>query len=765
MLLFALTFATIVATWGSVELVRTWAVRRGLLDVPVARSAHLRPVPRLAGVPLAVVIAVGVVIGYVTGVLAAVWVGVAAVSLLLLAVGLTDDLRGLPATPRLIVHFIAAAAAVWLLGPLRAIGLDSLTVEFGAVAVPLTLLWMAGFINAFNFMDGIDGLAGVQAATAGLAWLAIGLLGGHSGAAWFGALLVATGTGFLFHNWFPARIFLGDAGATVLGFWLAVLPLGVPDPRQAVVGLLALWPVVFDATWTLMFRVGSGAVLAAGHQRHYYQRLVRAGWTHASVASLYGGWSAVCAASGLLAHFGVAPPGVVIVATVGGAAALVVLVRGRERAQIGDGRPRLFIASELMHPEVTSTGFYISAIAERLGRTHGVEVVCAQPTYAARGARAPAVEAWRGVTIRRVRGTTFDKDGSVGRVCNLVTFTLSAGTALLSRMRSRDVVLVVTNPPALPFVVALACWWRRSRYVILIHDLYPDMLVAAAGVSDRAPVVRLWHWVNRRLFAGADRIIVVGRDMRVRLQERFAELGAKIDVIPNWAEIDAIRPADRAGNRLILARGLSHRFVVLYAGNMGRPNDLATIVEGAERLRHDSRFHFLFIGAGAKSAWLGRTVEDLQLSNVSLLGQQPRSEQQVFLNAADLSVVTLVRGMRGLAVPSRLYNFLAAGKSVLGIAETGSEIDLVIRETCVGWVTPPGDVDGFVAALVDAASQPARLVIMGERARRAAEQSYSGAASLDAFESVIAAAFGRGELVRSTEVTPGLETTGAARLE
>lgn len=406
------------------------------------------------------------------------------------------------------------------------------------------------------------------------------------------------------------------------------------------------------------------------------------------------------------------------------------------------GRPqRLWIASELMYPELTSTGFYITAIAERMARTRAVEVLCAQPTYAARGTRAPARERWRNITIRRSGGITFNKDTILGRLANMVTFSASAFAILLRRLRAGDVVLVVTNPPTLPVVVALACRFRRSRYVLLLHDLYPDLLVAAAGVRERAMVVRVWRWVNRRLFPRADRIIVVGRDVKQRLERCHPEVGDKVTVIANWGEVDAVRPAERAGNRLLAAHRLADRFVVLYAGNLGWPNDLATIVESADRLRNDSRFHFLFVGTGAKEPWLKQTVDDRKLSNVSLLGQRLRSEQQEFLNACDLAVVPFVRGMWGVAVPSRMYNFLAAGKPILAIAEPGSEIDLLVRETGTGWVTPPHDVDGFVAALVDAASEPQRLSAMGARARRAAEEHYSGQPALDQYEAEIHATF------------------------
>lgn len=393
----------------------------------------------------------------------------------------------------------------------------------------------------------------------------------------------------------------------------------------------------------------------------------------------------------------------------------------------------MWIASELMYPETTSTGYYVTAIAQALAADGPVTVLCGQPTYLARGTRAPRAERWHGVDIRRCAGTTFDKNRLPGRLANMATLTTSIGWAALRGVRRGDLAVVLTNPPTLPFFVAAACRVRGCRYVLLIHDQYPDTLVATTSLSDDAWSVRLMRRMNRWLFAGASRIVVVGRDMQARIERQYPSVATPIDVIPNWAESETVRPADRAENALLRELGLTDRFVALYAGNLGRPNDIETIVHAAERLRDEPRFHFLFVGAGARQPALERAVRDLGLRNVTLAGTRPREAQHDFLNAGDVAVVPFVAGMLGVAVPSRLYNVLAAGTPVIGIVESGSEVDQVIREEGVGWVTPPGEVEPFVAALREAAADPERLAGMARRARQAAEDRYSGGPSLDAY--------------------------------
>lgn len=269
-------------------LVTYLAPRLGWLDVPVARSVHRTPVPRVGGLGI-----VGAIV--VSGlVLPAWWTPAQWTALGLVAVvGFMDDLWNLPATPRLLTHIVAA------------ILLTSGQVGEGAWLWRVSsVLWVAGFINAFNFMDGIDGIAGLHAATAGLAWLVLGALTGEPRLLVAGVVLAGASVGFLTFNWHPARVFMGDVGATTIGAVLASMPWLTPDPARWIVpAAVVLAPFWVDAGWTLLKRAGRGEVLYQGHQEHFYQRLVNAGLRHSTVALGYGVMTAIGgAAAGVLAR-------------------------------------------------------------------------------------------------------------------------------------------------------------------------------------------------------------------------------------------------------------------------------------------------------------------------------------------------------------------------------------------------------------------------------------------------------------------------------
>jgi UDP-N-acetylmuramyl pentapeptide phosphotransferase/UDP-N-acetylglucosamine-1-phosphate transferase len=280
--------AAFLLSWVAVLLVRTLALRRGLLDLPNERSSHVRPTPRLGGVGVLVAIVVADAgMSGAAGVTSreAVFVLVLATSVSL--VSLLDDFRGLPPLVRLVVHLTTAALAVAWLGALELGGLQfGPPAAAGIAARGLTVLWIAGFINAFNFMDGTDGIAATQALIAASAWGVAGWWLGNEPLTLLAVAVAAASAGFLVHNWPPATIFMGDVGSALLGLLLATLPLLAGD-QHLLTAVLPVWPFVFDTTFTLLRRAHRRENVLAAHRSHLYQRLTRCGWSHGRTALLY----------------------------------------------------------------------------------------------------------------------------------------------------------------------------------------------------------------------------------------------------------------------------------------------------------------------------------------------------------------------------------------------------------------------------------------------------------------------------------------------
>ncbi len=182
----------------------------------------------------------------------------------------------------------------------------------------------------------------------------------------------------------------------------------------------------------------------------------------------------------------------------------------------------IWILSELYYPEETSTGYYITRIAEGLAQEENVKVICGQPNYSARGKTSPKFETHKNVDIYRASSTRLDKNIVPFRLLNMITLGLSTFFKAVRYFKKGDRILVVTNPPTLPFITAVASLIRGSSYTLLIHDNYPDILVAAGKMRKDSFGFRVLEFFNRWLYKYAAKIIVVGRDM-IELVSRKTE--------------------------------------------------------------------------------------------------------------------------------------------------------------------------------------------------------------------------------------------------
>lgn len=321
-------FATLVAVaWAGIAAWKPWAERWNLLDIPNARSSHSKPTPRAGGVPLALITitaiaASGAIFDPPTWTLA---IAAAAIAL----TGFIDDARSLSWQIRFAVQIAAALLVIWPIGPIDTVGPFAL----GILAIPLTVIWIAGLTNAYNFMDGIDGIAAIQAIVAAAGWVAIAWLQRDPVVTITATAIAATSIAFLRHNYPPATIFMGDVGSGFLGFLFAAITVRIArqEPSAAIIGGLFLWPFLFDTITTFFKRLVRRENVVAAHRSHIYQRLVIAGASHAYVSATYGVLAAICTSTGLAYHAGYAGPVAPAVVAAGVALYLLAAVRRLER--------------------------------------------------------------------------------------------------------------------------------------------------------------------------------------------------------------------------------------------------------------------------------------------------------------------------------------------------------------------------------------------------------------------------------------------------
>jgi glycosyltransferase involved in cell wall biosynthesis len=225
--------------------------------------------------------------------------------------------------------------------------------------------------------------------------------------------------------------------------------------------------------------------------------------------------------------------------------------------------------------------------------------------------------------------------------------------------------------------------------------------------------------MNSFIFTNAARIVVLGDRMREHLHVEKRVPYEKIRVIHNWS-IQDISPRPRL-NYFREIHGLEDRFVVLYAGNMGISHNLEHLIETAAKT--PSGVQFLFVGGGEKKNTLQAAAKKLGLSNVMFLPYQPDSMLNDMLAAADLCVVALEPELTGLAVPSKTYSILAAGKPILAIGSPESEVANIVRQWDCGWVVTTSDeIHELLQRLV---TSPEEVLRAGSNARKAYLENFT----------------------------------------
>lgn len=280
-----------VATLVLCPVVIEWLRRRDMVDNPVERSSHSVPTLRGGGLAPAVGAVLGATIAAASS--SSSLLTVVGTALAFGALGLADDLTSVSAHLRLVLQLLLAAGAVVLLAPDLP---DGVTL---AILAPLAWIWLVAYVNAFNFMDGINGISAAQVIVAGGAWAAVGAWQDTPVVTAGGLTIALAALAFLPFNFPNARVFLGDVGSYFLGGWLAVMVvLAISEGLTPEAALAPLLLYVCDTGITLARRIARRESFMEPHREHTYQRLVVGGWSHARTTGFVGVVIAMCSALG-----------------------------------------------------------------------------------------------------------------------------------------------------------------------------------------------------------------------------------------------------------------------------------------------------------------------------------------------------------------------------------------------------------------------------------------------------------------------------------
>jgi glycosyltransferase involved in cell wall biosynthesis len=366
---------------------------------------------------------------------------------------------------------------------------------------------------------------------------------------------------------------------------------------------------------------------------------------------------------------------------------------------------KVVVVSQHYPPDPSTTAAIMAEISEHLAAAHPVLVLSGWPGSATGDAvpdRPHVVE---------IRNRIPEKGALMRRAVAELGFTARAFVMVLWQAQRGDVVLTVTAPFMLPYAITFAAWLKRAKSALIMHDLYPDVLVMSGLVGQQWPVAWAISGANALMFRMLDAVITIGRDTARLLLRYRGVTPAKIRFIPNWATLaPAVRPVATDNPY----RNDAARFVVGLSGNLGFTHDPLVVFEAARLLAGEPDIHFLLSGWGVGYERLKQLQSDARLANVTLVDRVADGDLEKFLTAADAWIIPYRKNVAGVSVPSRFYNLLAVGRPVILVSERNAEAAMTVSENNLGWVVRPGMPDELAGAIRRASVSADAS--MGERA-------------------------------------------------
>lgn len=387
----------------------------------------------------------------------------------------------------------------------------------------------------------------------------------------------------------------------------------------------------------------------------------------------------------------------------------------------------LLLLCQYFYPDAVSTGRLPTELAEDLVK-HGmsVDVLCGYPSYITFGddaRKVPKEEKYKGISIKRLKYPNFKKNSKFGRLLNYFSFSFLVLGNIFSFKKYKK-VLLISNPPMLPYFGYVSKKLFKNKFVYLIYDLYPDIAVALGAVGKSSIMVKVMNHINKKVFETADSIIVLGEDMKKYLEEnKELKNNNTIRVIPNWVDKEKIKIKDKV-NKFSVDESLDNKFVVLYSGNIGLFQDLEMLIEVANKLRIYDDIVFVFVGNGGKKWKLIDMASEYKLSNVKFYDFQPDEIYEEVLASADCLVVTLERCAEGLGVPSKTYTYLAAGRPLVGIMSDKTDIGLMIENEDIGYRVDQTDIEKLYEGILFLYNNICMREEMGQKARILFEKQF-----------------------------------------
>ncbi|MFC1514724.1 glycosyltransferase family 4 protein [Candidatus Omnitrophota bacterium] len=318
----------------------------------------------------------------------------------------------------------------------------------------------------------------------------------------------------------------------------------------------------------------------------------------------------------------------------------------------------------------------------------------------------------------------FDKNGVVRRFINYFSFFISAFLAILTDKKSKpSLFFAVTSPPFFGGLLAyVASKIKKVPFVYNVQDLHPDILFSLK-IFRVKPIAYFLGGIERFVYSRAQHITVLSNKMKETLHKKGVPL-KKMTVIPNFCDTEFTGSLSK-DNDFAKEYGLNARFNVFYAGNMGQPQGLESVIKAAKILKDRPDILFVFVGSGEKKQDLQRLAGESDLTNVIFIPLQPFERMSLVWASADISLISLRKNISHLAFPSKTYSILSSGRPLVAMVDKDSEIWEFVKASGGGLCVESEDYKDLADKIISLYKDPARRKEMGQKGRRFIENNFS----------------------------------------
>ncbi|MFC2157733.1 glycosyltransferase family 4 protein [Acidobacteriota bacterium] len=388
-------------------------------------------------------------------------------------------------------------------------------------------------------------------------------------------------------------------------------------------------------------------------------------------------------------------------------------------------------------PEFGSAPILMDELASSLSSMgHEVEVITTIP-------RPPHHKPYKGKLYVREKGDGFlvkriRTNYTVHHIGRLIAWTIYTLFTIfnLRTVKRGDILFLRLPPLQLGVMGAIAKKLRKSKIILNVQDIHPDLSIQS-GLLKNPTLIKWALAFEKWIYDQSENILVISEGFKKNLTDKGVEPD-KVKIIPNWVDTEFLKPMPK-DNHLSSKLGISEKFVVMYSGTISISSNLTlqNVLETAKNLQANEDILFVIVGEGLKKSELEEKARNLDLKNVRFLPFQPYEELPALLASSDVLLVPLDREKSLLSVPSKLYNFMAAGRPILGLAQPESEVKLLIEDTGCGLCVPPEDIEDIAQAVLSLKQDTEGRRKMAENSRKYALDNYSRAKVMDDLDGMI----------------------------